>query len=43
MKKNIVMLNQQKKYYTICNKDDCESMQREVFIKQGFTALRTYY
>lgn len=43
MKKNIVMLNQQKKYYTICNKDDCESMQREVFIKQGFTALRTCY
>jgi hypothetical protein len=32
-----------KKYYTICNKDDCESMQREVFIKQGFTALRTCY
>lgn len=32
-----------KKYYTICSKDDCEPMQREISIKQGFTALRTCY
>jgi energy-coupling factor transporter ATP-binding protein EcfA2 len=32
-----------KKYYTICSKEDCEPMQREIVIKQGFAALRTCY
>lgn len=32
-----------KKHYAICSKDDCEPMQRETVIKQGFTALRTCY
>lgn len=32
-----------KKHYTICSKEDCEPMQREIVTKQGFTALRTCY
>lgn len=32
-----------KKHYTICSKDACEPMQREIVTKQGFTALRTCY
>lgn len=32
-----------KKHYITCSKDDCEPMQREIAIKQGFAALRTCY
>ena len=32
-----------KKHYALCNKDDCQPMQRELITKQGFAALRTCY
>lgn len=32
-----------KKHYSVCSKDDCQPMQRELITKQGFAALRTCY
>ena len=32
-----------KRLYSLCNDGNCEPMLKEIFIKQGFTALRTCY
>ena len=32
-----------KKHYTQCNNEDCQPMEREAILKQGFAALRTCY
>jgi hypothetical protein len=32
-----------KEYYGLANKDDCSPEEREIYLKSGFTALRTCY